>query len=123
MDTATFVFELLLRNHTFMAKIDSYILRTHQIDDIPQLVLNLTELLQINILYNNLKQKTKITLHVDDMYNLMELYRIYLFNKAIKDNIIVEKQLVKCTEIYNICVKLAVLQLPVSTKQKKWCVI
>ena len=121
MDNATFMFELLLRNHTFMGKIDSYILTTHQIDDIPQLVLNLTELLQINILYNNLKQKT--TLHLDDMYNLMELYRIYIFNKAIKYNIIVEKQLVKCTEIYNICVKLAVLQLPVSTKQKKWCVI
>jgi hypothetical protein len=120
MDDSTFVYELLLlKDHTFSSMLDKYITKaftptacTIDSKDIPLLVIKLIELLENRKFTHYLEHH----LSLDETYKLFNLFRDYIISK-----IICEFDSKEFIEVYNNCIKLAVLNLSfVKTKNRLW---
>jgi hypothetical protein len=137
MDNATFVFEIYLRDNAFMGQIDHFI-RIFQnyaaidLKNTPQLVLSLIELLHTRILNGEkmgrfIKKQAQVkqaqgkhvefNLTLDDTHLLLDLYRKYIIEQLVLCN---ETLINEFTGIYNLCVKLAVIQLKMYKPKKKY---
>ena len=108
MDDATFVFELLLlKDYSFAHSLDEYIdsvstLCIIKAKDVPYLVIKLIELLE----KKNIKYYLEHILSLEETYKLFTLFREYIISK-----IVCEFDSKEFNEIYNNCIKLAVLNL------------
>ena len=120
MDDSTFIFELLiLKDYKFSSKLDKYINRaftstacTIDSKDIPLLVIRLIELLENKKFTHYLEHR----LSLEETYKLFNLFREYIISK-----IICEFDSKEFIEVYNNCIKLAVLNLSfVKTKNRLW---
>jgi hypothetical protein len=85
MDNSLFIFELLLRDNVFMSQLDNYILTLMKKNkifiephNIPNIVLFLVNVLEVNITY----YKIKLKLDTEEIFDLFELYRQYIVRKA-----------------------------------------
>ena len=125
MDNATFVFEVLLRDTVFMNNLDNAIRifkeeHLMRYKNVPQLVKSLMDVLCSQVLNSgrfkkNWRGKYKVkefNLTCDDTYLLLDLYRIYILEKLTCEDVYVNE----FTGVYNICVDLAVMQLPFAKK-------
>lgn len=115
MEQYTLVYEALLWDTSFMGKMDNYIKSamkdgTININDIPQMVLLIVQLLKSKILNGN----TKYKLTFDDTVQLLDIYKEYIIEK-----IIVEFDIDSFTKMYNTCVKLVTLTLQFSDSKSK----
>ena len=115
MEQYTLVYEALLWDTSFMGKMDNYIKSamkdgTININDIPQMVLLIVQLLKSKILNGN----TKYKLTFDDTVQLLDIYKEYIIEK-----IIVEFDIDSFTKMYNNCVKLVTLTLQFTYSKSK----
>ena len=132
MDNATFVFEIYLRDNAFMGQIDHFI-RIFQnyaavdLKNTPQLVLSIVELLHTRILNGEkmgrfVKKESKVkhvefNLTLDDTHLLLDLYRKYIIEQLVLCD---ETLINEFSQIYNLCVKLAVIQLKMYKPRTKY---
>lgn len=139
MDNATFVFEIFLRDNAFMGQIDNFI-RIFQnyaavdLKNTPQLVLSIVELLHTRVLNGEKQAQVKqvqvkqvqvkhveFNLTLDDTHLLLDLYRKYIIEQLVLCD---ETVINEFTGIYNLCVKLAVIQLKMYKPNTKYfCLI
>jgi hypothetical protein len=103
MDNSLFIFELLLRDNVFMTQLDNYILTLMKknkifIDphNIPNIVLFLVNVLEVNITY----YKIKLKLDTEEIFDLFELYRQYIVRKATDDQGKINKSIKYTNDTY-----------------------
>ena len=145
MDNATFVFEIFLRDNAFMGQIDHFI-RIFQnyaavdLKNTPQLVLSIVELLHTRVLNGEKIAQVKqaqvkqaqvkqaqvkqaqvkhveFNLTLDDTHLLLDLYRKYIIEQLVLCD---ETLINEFSQIYNLCVKLAVIQLKMYKPRTKY---
>ena len=125
-----YVFETLLRNNSFMTRIDHYIKNTifsnkkFDSKDIQELVLIITRLLLDNPEYIDYKYHIKNNKELVELLELFFDYILSKINECIKyynfNNNIVDNEGIKY--IYDICVRLVILKFKYSKQNGFFCI-
>jgi hypothetical protein len=124
-NNATYVFECLLRDNTFMSSIDQYITntisstQTFDAKNVPQLVLILMTLFARS---NNFIDVNKNLKNETELQNLLEIFYTYIIDH-IKEQLTTNKfKEEEFKKSYDICVRLAMLKLKFSGKSGLKCI-
>lgn len=124
-NNATFVFECLLRDNTFMACIDDYITstifstKTFDAKNVPQLVLILMTLFTRT---NNFIDVSKTIKNEKEFKDLLEIFYIYIIGRIKENKILDEFNVDEFKKSYEVCVRLAILKLKFRGKSALNCI-
>lgn len=117
MDTPSYIFELLLKNHKFMDKLDEYLTsviynNTIDISKIPEIILFLTTALKYVI-------EKKLT--QNETEQLLTIYVNYIMNINIYTSPYEKKEHSKiCIDMFNTCIKISLTNIKLK-KERKYC--
>ena len=124
-DNALFVFECLLRDHTFMSSIDNYIIntifvtKTFDAKNVPQMVLILMTLLTKGDTYINIEKQLK---NDTELHELLTIFYTYIVDRIKENPNLIDFNINDFKISYDICARLAVLKLKFSNKSGLYCV-
>ena len=124
-DNALFVFECLLRDHTFMSAIDDYIMntifvtKTFDAKNVPQMVLILMTLLTKGDTYINIEKQLK---NDTELHELLTIFYTYIVDRIKENPNLIDFNINDFKISYDICARLAVMKLKFSNKSGLYCV-
>ena len=123
-NNALFVFECLLRDSTFMACIDDYIIntifatKTFDAKNVPQLVLILVNLFTRSKNFVDVEKtlKTDIELH-----QLLDIFHTYIIDRIKENPNLSDFDVDEFKKSYDICARLAIFKLKFSKRTSLFC--
>lgn len=123
-NNALFVFESLLRDHTFMSCIDDYIIntvfatKTFDAKNVPQLVLILMSLLSRTANFVDVGKKIK---NDGELQHLLEIFQTYITDRIKENPNLSEFDAHEFKKSYEICMRLAIMKLKFTSKRALFC--
>lgn len=122
---ALFIFECVLRDHTFMKSIDDYITstigetKTFDVKNVPRMVLIIMNLLSTHTIYSDVRTHIKNDTELQELLCYFYDYILRIINGKVNST---EFNIADFKNSFDICCRLAIMKLKLKNQSGFFCV-